>query len=318
MLTVFLALFSASFARAAGWVLHAHVPAAVRNLTPVDRLDAAKHLGLAISLPLRNPEGLTNLLREIYDPASTNYHHYLTTEQFTERFGPGLADYQKVADFMTSNGFTVTQTYANRLVLDVDASVADIERTFHINLRVFNHPTESRTFFAPDTDPTLDVDLPVLQVNGLDNFVLPRPASLHITPAGQASRAMPFNGSGTNGTYIGSDFRKAYVPNVSLNGAGQTVGLFELDGYFPGDITTYKSQAGLPNIPISNVLINYNGAAGGNNDEVALDIDMAMSMAPGLNGVIVYEGTDPNSVLARMASDNQAKQLSCSWGWGET
>ncbi len=130
-------------------------------MTPVGRLDAAKHLGLAISLPLRNAEGLTNLLREIYDPSSTNYHHYLTTEQFTERFGPAPSDYQTVADFMTSNGFAVTRTYTNRLILDVDASVADIERTFHVNLRVFNHPTESRTFFAPDTDPTLDEGIPI-------------------------------------------------------------------------------------------------------------------------------------------------------------
>jgi uncharacterized repeat protein (TIGR01451 family) len=318
LLAVFFALFSATPAHAAGRILPGHVPPAVKTMTPVGSLNADRHLGLAISLPLRNTEDLTNLLREIYDPTSTNYHHYLTTEQFTERFGPAPSDYQRVADFMTSNGFTVTRTYANRLMLDVDASVADIDRTFHVNLRVFNHPTESRTFFAPDTDPTLDVDLPILQVGGLDNFVLPHPLSLHITPVGQAGGARPFTGSGQDGTYIGSDFRKAYVPNVSLNGAGQTVGLFELDGYFPNDITTYKSQAGLPNIPISNVLVNYNGAAGGANDEVALDIDMAMSMAPGINGVIVYEGTDPVSVLNQMASDNLSRQLSCSWGWGET
>jgi uncharacterized repeat protein (TIGR01451 family) len=316
LLVVIPALFSATFANAAGLVLHAHVPSAVRAMTPVGPLNADRHLGLAISLPLRNPEDLTNLLREIYDPASTNYHHYLTTEQFTERFGPLPSDYQKVADFMTSNGFTVTHTYANRLMLDVDASVADIDRTFHINLRVFNHPTEARTFFAPDTDPTLDVDLPILQLDGLDNFVLPRPASLHITPAVQNGRARPFNGSGSGGTYIGSDFRKAYVPNVSLNGAGQTVGLFELDGYNASDITKYESLANLPNVPLSNVLLNnFNGAAGPANDEVALDIDMAMSMAPGLSGVIVYEGIQPNDVLNQMAVDNKAKELSCSWAW---
>src|SRR5580700_5326332 len=82
-LMVFLALVSASFAHAAARVLRGQVSAAIRNLTPVDRLNAAKHLGLGISLPLRDPEGLTNLLRGIDDPASTNYHHYRTTEQFT-------------------------------------------------------------------------------------------------------------------------------------------------------------------------------------------------------------------------------------------
>ncbi len=274
LLMVFLTLCSATFARAAGRVLRGHGQSAVRAMTPVGRLDAAKHLGLAISLPLRDPEGLTNLLREIYDPASTNYHHYLTTAQFTERFGPTPADFQRVADFMTSNGFTVTHTYANRLMLDVDASVANVERTFHVNLRVFNHPTESRTFFAPDTDPALDEDLPILGVDGLDNFVLPHPTSLHATPARRSTQARPFHGSAPDGvSYIGSDFRHAYLPNVNLTGAGQTVGLFELDGYFSTDINEYESLANLPNVPISNVLIdNYNGAAGEANDEVALDI----------------------------------------------
>ena len=223
---------------------------------------------------------------------------------------------------MTSNGFTVTHTYANRLMLDVDASVADVERTFHVNLRVFNHPAESRTFFAPDTDPALAEDLPISGVDGLDNFVLPHPASLHATPGGHSTKARPLNGSAPDGvSYIGSDFRHAYLPNVTLTGAGQTVGLFELDGYFSTDINEYESTANLPNVPISNVLIDsYNGAAGDANDEVALDIDMAICMAPGLSGVIVYEGDPnnphaPNDILNRMAVDNLAKQLSCSWAW---
>ena len=55
-----------------------------------------------------------------------------------------------------------------------------------------------------------------------------------------------------------------------------------------------------------------------NNVEVALDIEMVISMAPGLSKVIVYEGTgaNANAILNRMATDNLAKQLSSSWGFG--
>lgn len=312
-----MALISATVAQGADRTLHGHVPPGVRRLTPINRMDATKHLGLVISLPLRNSEALTNLLREIYDPASTNYHHYLTTRQFTEQFGPTLSDYQTVASFMASNGLAVTRTYGNRVLVDVDGSVADIERTFHINLMVYNHPTESRTFFAPNADPVLDSSIPVLDVDGLDNFVLPRPASLKMTPPSQPDKATPFQGTAPDGvSYIGSDFRKAYVPGVTLTGAGQFVGLFELDGFFSVDIAKYKNTAGLPDIPVSTILVNnYNGGAGPNNDEVALDIDMAMSMAPGLDGVLVYEGTQPNDILNQMAVDNKAKQLSSSWSW---
>src|SRR5262249_10840360 len=115
---------------------------------------------------------------------------------------------------------------------------------------------------------------------------------------------------------LGLDFRKMYAPGVALDGTGEAIGLFQLDGYYTTDITAYESLAGLPNVPLTNVLLNsFSGAPGAHNDEVALDIAMAISMAPGLSKVIVYEGTQPNDILNRMATDNQARQLSSSWGY---
>ena len=89
-----------------------------------------EHLNLAIGLPLRNEQALDDLLQQIYDPASPNFRHYLTPEQFTEQFGPTEQDYQAVIDFAKANGLTVTGTHPNRVVLDVSGSVADIERVF--------------------------------------------------------------------------------------------------------------------------------------------------------------------------------------------
>src|ERR1035441_4260637 len=68
--------------------LRGHVPAAMAHLMSQGRLPATNELRLSICLPLRNQEALTNLLRELYDPASPNYHHYLTSAQFAEQFGP--------------------------------------------------------------------------------------------------------------------------------------------------------------------------------------------------------------------------------------
>ena len=88
----------------------------------------------------------------------------------------------------------------------------------------------------------------------------------------------------------------------------------EFDGYYSGDIAAYEAQAGLPSVPLKTVLLDgFNGTPDGGNVEVALDIEMAISMAPGLSSVIVYEGFIPDSVLNRMATDNLAKQLSASW-----
>jgi uncharacterized repeat protein (TIGR03803 family) len=308
--------------------LHGHIPSMTSRLRPLARLSSTNHLDLIVSLPLRHREELTNLLQQIYDPASPNYRHYLTPEQFAERFGPTEQDYQAVIAFARAQGLTVTGTHPNRTLVDVSGTAAAVEQAFHLRLQVYQHPTESRTFYAPDAEPSLDLAVPTLAVNGLDNFVTPRPMNLHSkmfgNSAGPAQDAAPSavayaTGSGPRGAFIGKDFRAAYAPGVAVTGAGQTVGLFELDGYFPGDITAYKKLAGLPNVIVTNVLLDgFSGLPGANNDEPALDIDMAIAMAPGLSRVIVYEGraTLPNDIWNRMATDNLARQLSSSWGVG--
>ena len=314
-----LLFLSAGLVQAAGLkVLSSHVPAVVSrlHLQPMGNLSGSTNLHLAIGLPLRNQEALANLLQQIYDPASTNYHHYLTPEQFTERFGPTEQDYQSVIAFAKANGLAVTGTYSNRVLVDVSGTVANVQKTFHVTMKVYRHPTENRTFYTPDVEPSVPSILPVLDISGLNNYAVPRPM-LHIMP----SSAKPGNGSsGYYGSYIGYDFRHAYVPGVSLTGSGQTVALVEFDGYNNSDIVAYETQAGLPNVPLQNVFLDgFTGTVGDNNSEVCLDIEMAISMAPGLSGVIVYEGTldnfIPNDVLNRIATDNSAKQISCSWGW---
>ena len=301
-------------------LLSGHVPAVAAHLTPVGRLEADRQLTLAIGLPLRNKEELTNLLQGIYDPASSAYRHYLTPAQFAEAFGPTKEDYQAVMAFAVSNGLNVTMTYSNRTLFDVVGSVSDIERAFHITLRTYRHPTENREFYAPDAEPSLDLPTPVLHISGLDNYLLPHPMSLRRSPAATSGSpmAVPASGSGLYGAYMGNDFRAAYVPGVTLTGAGQSVGLLEFDsGFYASDIATYVSMAGLPSVPVKAVLLDgYNGGAGNGNDEVSLDIEMAMSMAPGLASVIVYEGSTTDDILNRMATDNLARQLSASWTYG--
>src|SRR6266566_8067790 len=123
-----LVLFTVPCQAAERQFLHDHVPAIVTNATPVGRSSRWARLDLGIGLPLREREALTNLLQQLYDPASTNYHHYLTPEQFAQRFGPTETDYQAVLAFAKSNGLTITGTHPNRTLLDVNRSVGDIEK----------------------------------------------------------------------------------------------------------------------------------------------------------------------------------------------
>jgi subtilase family serine protease len=308
-------------------VLHGHVVRAVTelNLEPVGRLASSTNLDLVIGLPLRNQDALNNLLQQQYAPTSPQYHHWLTPDEFTAKFGPTEEAYQAVVEFAKANGFTITGTHSNRTLVDVRGLVADIERTFRVTLFVYQHPTEARKFYAQDVEPSLDLAVPVLNISGLNNYAVPHPKQLIRKSSLEAKNATPNAGSGPSGAYTGYDFRAAYLPGVTdLTGAGQVVGLLEFDGYYTNDITTYETQAGLPSVTLSNVLLDgFNGipTTGPNsgNSEVALDIEMSISMAPGLSKVIVYEAGPngiANDILSRMVSDNQAKQLSCSWAFG--
>jgi len=301
-----------------GWsaqtqVLAGHVPAIVKSLQPTGRLPGTNQLSLAIGLPLRNPAGLSKLLRQLYDPASPDYRHYLTPEEFTAQFGPTEEDYQKVTRFAQANGLTVTKTHGNRMLVDVSGRVSDVEKALHVTMRTYRPPGEARDFFAPDAEPSVDSSVPVLHVSGLDNYVLPRPL-LHKMPASQAAPAL---GSGPIGGYMGGDFRNAYVPGTPLNGSGQMVGLLQFDsGFYQSDISTYESLAGLPNVPVQAVLLdNYGGGPGYGNDEVSLDIEMVISMAPGVSNIYVFEGDSTDDILEAMAASNQVKQLSASWSY---
>ena len=301
-------------------VLQNHVPSAVSSglAAPIGPLPPDQNINFSIVLPLRKQTELTDFLRRLYDRSSPDYHHFLTVEQFTNQFGPTADDYQAVVSFVQARGFTVTGTPANRLVVPIAGSAAQINAAFNVAMRVYQHPTENRTFYSPDREPSLNLGVRVAHISGLNNFSLPHPA---IKLALQGEAVANVTGSGPGGSYLGSDMRAAYYGDTILTGTGQAVGILEFGGYNLSDVTATFSNAGQSfNVPINNVLLDgATGAPYEQDAEQVLDIVQAIGMAPGLSQVRVYIGSstvlDDANILNAMASENIAKQLSCSWGW---
>jgi subtilase family serine protease len=314
-------LFFGSMARAEQHLtMTTHVHQAVVNgQAPLTgHLLGAQHLSLAISLPLRNESGLRDLVQQIYDPYSPSYRRYLSVAEFTERFGPTQNDYDAAVRFARANGLNVVDIASNRLVLDLEGPVTNIENAFHIALNMYQHPTENRTFYSPDREPSLDLDIPVLHISGLDNFTLPQS---HMVRSAQKTISKA-TGSGPGGQFIGSDMRAAYYGSGALNGKGQSVGLFEYAGYEISDVKLFFSTVKQAlRVPVRGVSLNGISlrcpAASCDDGEQVLDIEMAISMAPALKQVVVYVGSNDVSIFNRMATDNTSKQLSCSWGWAD-
>ncbi len=158
-------------------VLTTHVREVVQSGTAqaIGRLPANQIMKLDLVLPLRDQAGLDSLLSEIYDPNSSSYRQFLTVQEFTERFGPSQQDYDAVVRFAKKSGFTVTGGTRDGMDVQIRGTVAAVEAAFHVNMLNYQHPTENRTFFSPDREPTVDLPFSLWHVTGLNNYSIPHP-----------------------------------------------------------------------------------------------------------------------------------------------
>ena len=282
----------------------------------LNRLPRTQSLNLNLTLPLRNEPELDDLLQALYDPQSQLFHQFLSVQEFTERFGPSEQDYAEVIRFATENGLTVTGTFANRMVVNVTGPVANIEKAFQVTMATYRHPTENRSFYSPDREPAPNLAVPLWHISGLDNFSIPHPISLRRDLEVRGNTT----GSGPSGYFLGSDMRAAYYGGTSLTGAGQSVGMLEFAGYNVADVDSYFARVGqrltVPVIGVSTDGSSLNCSGSCDDTEQVLDIESAISMAPGMSQVRVYvSDTSDVSIFNRMTTDNLSKSLSCSWGW---
>jgi kumamolisin len=324
----------ATTALSAQTLLTHHMRNAVSNnqAQAVGRLPANQLMSLDIVLPLRNQAGLERLLDEIYDPSSASYRHYLTVSEFTAQFGPTQADYDAVVQYATSNGLTVVGGSRDGMDVQVKGPVSAVQTAFHVNLHTYQHPTENRTFYAPDREPTVSLPFNLWHISGLDNYSIPHPlfvkksdyAAAHGIAADKVvSHAT--TGSGPSASFLGSDMRAAYYGGTALTGAGQNLGLLEYLGTDLADLNTYFKNVGQTNkVPVS--LLSTDGTstscvdsrAGGSCDdtEQTLDMTQAIGMAPGLASLVMYVGSTDTAMISAMTTHKPLPTtIGCSWGW---
>ena len=298
----------------------------------VGRLPSQQTMSLDLVLPLRDPAGLKSFLADVYNPKSSSYRQFLTPAQFTARFGPTVEQYEAVTRFATAHGLTITGGSRDGMDVQVKGPVAAVETAFHVNMRTYQHPTENRTFYAPDREPTEDLSFSLWHVSGLDNYSLPHPlyvkksdyAVLHgMEPEAVVKHAT--TGSGPSASFLGSDMRAAYYGSGSLTGAGQNLGLFEFEGTDLADLNTYYKNVN-QTLSITPQLLSVDGTStacvdsrsGGSCDdtEQTLDMTQALGMAPGLASLVVYIGSTDTAIISAMTTHSPLPTtIGCSWGW---
>lgn len=239
---------------------------------------------------------LRRAVRAVSDPQSPSFGHYVTPERFGDRFGASPAEYEAAMAWATAHHLTVT-AHHNRLAVTLSGASRDVEDALHVQMNYRSRPDGTR-FYGPDSEPAVDLDVPVSYVGNLDDYEVPRPADK--------------DGTGTNQNYVGSDLRTAYLANYpSANGCSggscQTVAITDTanECFLQSDLNSYWTTSNLtsfgsaPTVTTVNLINSVTqpqcqGDAGFlAGQEVSLDIAMVTAMAP--NAKIVVFGSFPSA-----------------------
>ncbi len=311
-----------------------HVREATRNgqARLIGRLPLNQVMQLDVVLPIRDQAGLDSFLADLYSTTVPNFRAFLTPTEFTERFGPTQQHYDAVVSYVQRHGLAVVGGSRDGMEVQVRGPVSSIESAFHVNLLAYQHPTENRTFYAPDGEPSTELSFALWHISGLDNYSIPHPKYISKSEYAKAHGIKPEDvvrhattGSGPSASFLGSDMRAAYYGGTTLTGSGQNLGLLEYLGTDLADLNTYYANVKQTNgVPIT--LLSTDGTStscvdsrsGGNCDdtEQTLDMTQALGMAPGLASLVMYIGSTDTAIISAMTTHNPLPTtIGCSWGW---
>ncbi|HEY1852583.1 MAG TPA: protease pro-enzyme activation domain-containing protein, partial [Candidatus Binataceae bacterium] len=318
---------------------------------------ALQPIELTIVLKRDRQTAFEQYLRALYDRHSPQYRKFLSQSEVADRFGPSRATYDAALGYLRAHGFTMVRGSANRLTLTVRGTRAQAEQTFGVAIR--DYKIGQRSFYANDAEPSLPASLAmhVQAVAGLSDLQQPHHAinaisaivcNIQAVNCGKSdfsvdlcykdiTKGTTYNtvsGCSVNpiasGTVLGG--RRALVapaaasvPWKGVDGTGQTIGLVEFDTFDQSNIVNYLALSGLPATLINQLsAVPVDGGVstpGADQNEVLLDINATLSLAPGAK-TVVYDapfggaGASFQDVFNKMISD-KVSIISNSWAYCE-
>ncbi len=258
---------------------------------------------------------------------------HISRAELAATYGALPADLEKVAAFLRSHGFTVLESHVGRRVVTASGTVAQMSRAFAVDLGRYESPAE--TFRGREGFVHIPAELAgiVQTVVGLDT---------RSVSARRHSRGRPSGGGAPAGASTLTPPQVAKLYNFPTGNAnGQTIGIIEFGGGYvvnattkaATDINSFFTGLGLtaPTLTAVSVDKATNSPAGSSTNvwdadpdvEVALDIDVAASVAPGA-AIVVYfapNATDKWMDAVTTAihdTTNNPTVISISWGGDES
>ncbi len=141
---------------------------------PTGRIDPDRMLTMTVTLKLRDQQALNRLLSEQQNPASPNYHRWLTPQEFSARFGPDPAQFKAVQDWLKAQGFEIASSSRQRRSITFKGTAGRAERVF--KTKIVTYAADS---YANVTDPSIPARFTgvIGAITGLDNVMRAVPLS---------------------------------------------------------------------------------------------------------------------------------------------
>ena len=252
---------------------------------------------------------LEQLLVEQQDPASPNYHNWLTPENYAERFGASEADLDKIAAWLRSQGLVVHYTARGRDFISFSGTASQAQAA--LRTEIHRYQVGGQTHFANSTDLSLPaaIEPMVAGVMGLHDF---HPKAPH-------KQGLPnFTDAYGNNQLVPDDYATIYdlarLYQFGYTGSGQNIAIVGQSDIDPADIADFRSSFGLSPTNIQVIPVGtYPGFI--TDDEIEADLDLEWSGAVARKANLIYVfGEDANYAAFYAIDNNLATVISESFG----
>ncbi len=283
-------------------VLHGNIHPKARpefDMGPTDPSLPAKRMILLLKLAPDNQAALDQLVADQHHPSSPNFHHWLTPEEFGERFGRTPKEIEAVKGWLIAHGLSVDETAKGGNWINFSGTAARVENAFRVKMH--DYLVDGKLHHANSTDPSIPRALagvvagPVTLHNFRHKPAYSRARSTH---EGQRKPGYSYQGY-TYQALSPGDFALIYdvnaVYNLGYGGKDVTIAVAEQTHpkASPSSWNTFRSTFGLPYNP-PKVIVNGPdpGDTGVSDDgEADLDVEWSGAVAPGATIDFVVSGS---------------------------
>ena len=268
---------------------------------------------------------LERLLEEQLDPASPNFHRWLTPEEYGRQFGIPDEDLNAVLAWLQRNGFAIENVAPGRGWVNFSGTVADVERTFRTEMRDF--VAGGQLHRANVLDPALPRALSdvVGGVVSLHDFFKPsRPWTAPGAPRSEPAVNLSDGSKALGPADFAIIYGSAPLLAAGVDGTGQTIAVVSRTNIKLADTQQFRSFFGLPaRDPVITVNGTDPGIVTADEGEADLDVQWAGAVAPGATVDLVVSSdtatSDGVDLSAQYIVDhNLAPILTMSYGLCES